>query len=252
MSSIQRRQFIIHGTAAAAAMTLRLRAARAEPTEVDLALVLAIDISRSISKDEHRLQLDGYAAAFRSADVIDAIGDGVIAVTLLQWAKKPPPMQAIGWTLIRDGASASRFASLIEAIPYTPENGTSIGGALGSAMHLLDQVAQRPLRRVIDVSGDGKSVDPDLLAVERDIAIARGITINGLPICEDGKTDVAEYYAAKVIGGPGAFLVVAKGFRSFSAAIRRKLTIEIAGSEPGRPGGAAEDPDERLFDKVIL
>ena len=109
MSSIQRRQFIIHGTAAAAAMTLRLRAARAEPTEVDLALVLAIDISRSISKDEHRLQLDGYAAAFRSAEVIDAIAhgaDGVIAVTLLQWANTSVGVQAVGWTLIRTGTSA--------------------------------------------------------------------------------------------------------------------------------------------------
>jgi len=114
-------------------------------------------------------------------------------------------------------------------IPYTPESGTSIGGAIRSATHLLDHIAYRPLRRVIDVSGDGTSLEPGLLAVARDIAVAGGITINGLPICEDGKTAVADYYAAKVIGGLGAFLVVADAFRSFPIAIRRKLALEIAG-----------------------
>jgi hypothetical protein len=233
MTGILRRRLLIQGGAAIAAMALpRIAAAPAEPADVDLALVLAVDISRSVSKDEHRLQLDGYAAAFRSADVIDAIGrgaGGVIAVTLLQWANRPLPIQTIGWTLIRDRASAGAFASIIEAIPYTPESGTSIGGAIRSATHLLDHIAYSPLRRVIDVSGDGTSLEPGLLAAARDIAVAGGITINGLPICEDGKPAVADYYAAKVIGGAGAFLVVADAFRSFPTAIRRKLALEIAG-----------------------
>src|SRR5436190_22516640 len=118
------------------------------------------------------------------------------------------PMPTIGWTLIRDGTSAGAFASMIETIPYLPESGTS----LGSATCLLNRMAYRPLRRVIDISGDGRSLEPGLLAAARDIAVAGGITINGLPICTDGKMAIADYYAAKVIGGPGAFLVVAESF----------------------------------------
>jgi hypothetical protein len=238
MTSISRRRLIAQGSAALAAPVLSpMPGTQAESMEVDLALVLAVDISRSVSKDEHRLQLEGYAAAFRSAEVIDAVSRGAvgaIAVSLLQWANKAMTIQTIGWTLIGDRASASDLAARIEAIPYTPQAGTSIGGALTAATALLQHTPYRPLRRVIDVSGDGTSIDPDLLNSARAAALAAGVTINGLPICDDGKRIVADYYAERVIGGPGAFLIVADGFHSFSSAIRRKLSLEIAGNAPRR------------------
>lgn len=243
MTTISRRQMIVQGGAAVAAVALRVHPARAGQTEVDLALVLAVDISRSISADEYRLQLEGYAAAFGSRDVVNAIAsgaNGAIAVALLEWSKSWIAIEAIGWTLIRDPASAHGLATTIAAIPYRPQSGTSIGAAISSATDLLERVPYRPIRRVIDVSGDGESAYPDLLATARSLAIHKGITINGLPLCDGGNTRIADYYARHVIGGPGAFLVAAQGFRDLADAVRRKLVLEIAGekTEDGLRGSA--------------
>jgi len=184
MSTISRRQLIVQGSAAIAATALWLRAARSEPVEVDLALVLAVDVSRSISADEHRIQCQGYAAAFRGADVISAIASGAeaaIAVTLLEWANTSFGVQAVGWTIIRDADSTEGFAAAVETIPYRPEKGTSIGGAIIAGTRLLSRMPYLTSRRVIDVSGDGESLDPELLMAARQSAITKGITINGLP-----------------------------------------------------------------------
>lgn len=236
MVNIARRQLILQGSAALASMAVPcIPLASTERAEVDLALVLAVDISRSISWDEHRIQLDGYAAAFWSDELVDTITrgpNGAVAVTLLQWAGSAVGIQRIGWTLIRDRSSAEKFAGMTAAIPYEPEWSTSIGGAIRSAMRLFAELPYRPLRRVIDVSGDGISIEAGLLAAERALAVAAAITINGLPICTNGKRVVADFYASEVIGGPGAFLVVAKDFASFPGAIRRKLTLEIASKSP--------------------
>jgi hypothetical protein len=156
--SVSRRQIIIQAGAAIAATGLP--GARGDAVAVDLALVLAIDISRSISEIEHRIQLEEYAAAFRSADVISAIASGAnaaIAVTLREWANNSVAIQAVGWILLSDGSSAERLAALIETVPYQPEKGTSIGGAIISSANLLAQAPCQPMRRVIDVSGDGES-----------------------------------------------------------------------------------------------
>ena len=232
MSVIGRRQFIVQGAAAVAALTTR-GPVQAGSTEVDLGLVLAVDMSRSISEDEHRIPVDGYAEAFRTKEVVDTIKCGpigVIAVTLVEWAKTNRTFQMVDWTVISDAVSAGQFASLIEAIPYTPENGTSIGGAITYAHQLLDRAPLQPLRRVIDISGDGTSDDGRLLASARSLAVGAGITINGLPICVDGHLEVARYYRDSVIGGPGAFVVIATGFDDFSQSVQRKLVLEIAGT----------------------
>ncbi|CAN5331538.1 hypothetical protein BH10PSE9_BH10PSE9_20430 [soil metagenome] len=154
---------------------------------------------------------------------------GVIAVSVLEWAGIGSPSLTIDWTPIRDAASAERFAAQIEALPYRPADGTSIGSAIGIAHLLLDAAPYRTNRRVIDVSGDGVSVNPSHLADARASAIAAGITINGLPICETHPCDVQTHYAKQVIGGPGSFMVVVDGFASFDRAILNKLALEIAG-----------------------
>lgn len=237
MPIISRRQFIVEGAAVVAAVTALHAPALGETMEVDLALVLAVDISKSVSRDEHRIQLDGYAAAFRDADVVAAITGGacgIIAVTLLEWAHTSQVLQAVDWTLIRDADSAGAFAEKVQAIPYRPGEETSIGGAISYATDLLDRVPCRPLRRVIDVSGDGTSMDTRLLAAARKRSIEAGITINGLPISQDGKRAIVDYYNKRVIGGPRAFLIVADGFASFPQAVRRKLVLEIAGKTPDK------------------
>ena len=197
MPALGRRQFIIQGAAAVAALTTR-SPVQAASTEVDLGLVLAVDMSRSISEDEHRIQVDGYAEAFRkwlpSSTRWPPVAIALIAVTLVEWAKTNRTFQMVDWTVISDAVSAGQFASLVEAIPYTPENGTSIGGAITYAHQLLDRAPIQPLRRVIDISGDGTSDEGPLLASARSLAVGAGITINGLPICVDGHLEVARYY----------------------------------------------------------
>ena len=44
-----------------------------------------------------------------------------------------------------------------------------------------------------------------------------------------------EYYRERVIGGPGAFLMVAEGFTAFETAVRRKIIREIAAAPPPGP-----------------
>jgi hypothetical protein len=202
---------------------------------VDLALVLAIDVSKSITVDEHRLQLGGYAMAFRSRAVLDAISGGAngsIAVTVLEWANTPAPFQVVGWTLISDAASTEALAAALEALPYRPLKGTSIGSAVDVSHRLFDSAPCISARRVIDISGDGESMDPARLVQARAAAVRDGVTINGLPIRSSTEPTLPKYYAEAVIGGPGAFLVVAEGFTNFDQAILKKLVIEIAGVAP--------------------
>lgn len=224
--------------------TIGLGGAQAASREVDLALVLAIDISASVSADEHRLQLEGYARAFRSAAILDAIaagGNASIAVTVLEWANTRAPMQSVSWTLIGDAKTAEAFAAMIEALPYHPVRGTSIGSAIAFAHQLLDEVPYSPLRRVVDISGDGKSMQEPRLASARLAALDAGITINGLPISDNRDSDLADYYSHWVIGGPGAFLVLADGFTSFDQAIHQKLVLEIADTTLGVAVRLAQD-----------
>jgi hypothetical protein len=208
--------------------------ALAEPARLDLALVLAIDISKSISAEEHRLQRDGYASAFRDAHVLAAIADGAhgaIAVTVLEWANTRAPLQPIGWMVVSDPASAEALATAIEVLPYRPMKGTSIGSAIDFGHRLLDAAPCVATRRVIDISGDGKSMHAARLLTARAAAISDRVTINGLPI-EGANLDLGRYYGDNVIGGPGSFLVVAENFASFDRAILAKLVLEIAGKAP--------------------
>jgi len=198
---------------------------------IDVALVLAIDVSRSISFDEQRLQLAGYAAAFRDRAVQAAATSGVhgaIAVTVLEWANKSSTEAAIPWMLIDGEESAGAFASAIEMRPYRPYPGTSIATAIAGGHYLLDAVPYEATRRVIDVSGDGEGIISSL-DFARERAIAAGISINGLPICDETPcVELPGFYDRRVIGGPGAFIVVAESMENFAAAIRSKLIVEIA------------------------
>ncbi|HZP18905.1 MAG TPA: DUF1194 domain-containing protein [Bauldia sp.] len=205
------------------------------PLAVDLALVLAIDVSASISAEEHRLQIEGYAQAFRDPAIVEAIANGErasIAVTVLEWANTEVPLQPVGWTLIDGAKSARSFASAVEALPYRPLKGTSIGSAIAFSQRLLESAPCPSERRIIDISGDGISMRESYLASARRAALADGITINGLPIVRSPADGLPDYYRRWVIGGPASFLVVADGFAAFQTAVREKLVLEIAGGAP--------------------
>ncbi len=213
--------------------------ARAET--VDLLLVLCMDASGSIDADEFELQRRGYAEALTDARILDAVRGGplgAIAVAFVEWGAPQGAATVVPWMVVRDRASAEAVAAALIGAPRAPQSYNAIGDAIDHARRLLEMAPHQARRRVIDLSGDG----PDLRSVKpasraRDEAVAAGITINALAIVETGvggsrSETLEQHYEHEVIGGPGAFVVVAQGRPSFARAIRAKLVREVA----GRPG----------------
>lgn len=213
---------------------------------VELELVLAADVSGSMDVMEVALQRQGYVRAFRHADVVAAIrgtGRGRIAVTYVEWAGAGDQRTLVDWTEISDAGSAAAFAAALERPGVRVEEGTSISRAIAFGAARFDGNGFRAKRRIIDISGDGPNNMGGNVATARDRALAAGIVINGLPIMGQRPSasgfpvlaDLDAYYQDCVIGGPGAFIVVAEGFDDFARAIRRKLVLEIAGAAPPAP-----------------
>jgi hypothetical protein len=234
------RPVVIPVLALVAAAGLLARPARAEEKPaVDLALLLAVDISGSIDLDEARLQREGYARAISDPAVIKAITSGIngrIAVAYFEWSDSYTQNAILDWTLISDPASAEAVARRLTAEPITTARRTSISGAIQYAMPHFAALPFAALRRVLDISGDGPNNDGGPVDLARDAALAAGIAINGLPIMNGRQNswgfptlpDLDRYYEGCVIGGPGAFVVVAEDFDAFDTAVRRKLILEIA------------------------
>lgn len=201
------------------------------PADVSVALVLAVDASGSVSMDRFELQKQGYAAAFRNPQVLGAIralGTGSIAVAMFQWTGPLLHVVVADWTVIKDQASAERFAAAVEGAPRRLfGGGTSISGAIDYARLLLAQSPYHAARRIIDVSGDGSNNSGRPVAAARSEAVADGVVINGLPILTV-EPDLDRYYADHVIGGPGAFMIPARNYDAFADAILKKLINEIA------------------------
>ncbi len=211
--------------------------------DVDLELVLAVDVSRSMDVDEQHLQRDGYVAAFRHPDVIQAIASGAagrIAVTYMEWSGPAYQQVLVPWTIIGNAAEAEAFASQLEKMPLVRESGTSISGGLEGAARLFASSGVRGQRQAIDVSGDGPNNMGLPVVTMRDQVIEEGITINGLPIVLKTRDSFSTfnipnldvYYEDCVIGGPGAFMITVDDVSRFEVAIRRKLVLEISGLPP--------------------
>ncbi|MDH3231695.1 MAG: DUF1194 domain-containing protein [Alphaproteobacteria bacterium] len=235
---------------------------QAQDRPVDLELALGIDVSGSVDDEEAILQRQGYIAAFRHPDVIRAIEHGMlgrIAVGYYEWAGYGHMRVIADWTEIRDAKSANAFADMLTLNPPRTAHRTAIAAAIDFAALWFDMNAFEGTRRVVDISGDGPNNWGGLVAVARDRAVARGVTINGLPIVNDrpslsGRPQIRNldlYYRDCVIGGPGAFIVVANTFEEFAVAVRKKLIIEIAGSmgqthaAAQRDGRGTGDADRR-------
>lgn len=221
-----------------ALLALLLTATPAAALPVDLELVLAVDVSRSIDPDEARLQREGYVQALTDERVVQAIQSGAhgrIALAYVEWAAANLQFTVINWTLIKDRASAQAFASKLAEAPMQSHSRTSISGAIDYVMPMFGRNGYEGERLVIDISGDGRNNDGRPAHLARNEAVARGITINGLPIMNDRPTfgfpaeaNLDIYYENDVIGGPGAFMVVARSFEQFGEAILNKLIREIA------------------------
>ncbi|SUA99623.1 Protein of uncharacterised function (DUF1194) [Pannonibacter phragmitetus] len=206
--------------------------------EVDVALVLAVDISYSMDIDEQRLQRQGYMQAITSPEVLTAIRSGLtgsIAVTYVEWAGTLSRSVLIDWHVVSDGASAQQFADALGEAPINRAYRTAIGDALLFSAEQFDTLPHRALRKVIDISGDGPNNQGTYAPVARDQVVAQGIIINGLPLqLKDVRPgwfdmeDLDRYYETCVIGGPGSFIVPVRGPERFAEAVRRKLVLEIA------------------------
>ncbi|MGH7042594.1 MAG: DUF1194 domain-containing protein [Acetobacteraceae bacterium] len=202
---------------------------------IDVALVLAIDVSGSMSEQRLRLQLQGYIDAFRSEDLARAVRQGprgLIAATLVEWSDYGRQEQTVGWMLVADRASGRHFANAVASSTLAGPGWTSLGGAIRFSSGLFAQSGFRSARKVIDISGDGVNNDGPPPGVFRDRAVAAGITINGLPIVELDP-GLAAYYRTNVIGGPDSFVEVAADLDSFAAALLRKLIVEVSGRQAG-------------------
>ena len=239
----------------AMALVIGAHTRHATAEAVDLELVLAVDISSSIDPFEAKLQREGYLKALTHPSVIVAITSGKhrrVAITYMEWAGELSQNTLVDWTVVRDSASARAFAGKIGAHPINTSAWTSISGAIEHAVKAFAKSPHKGSRRALDISGDGRNNSGGELEPARAKALALGITINGLPIMNNLPNIsgvpidnyLEEYYRTQVIGGRGAFIIVAKGFEAFAEAIRAKLVREIAGR-----GGPVTD---RLVDRTAL
>ena len=208
------------------------------PLEVDVALVLAIDASGSIDYQEAELQRKGFAEAFLSKEVIQAIQSGSlgrIGVAAIYFSSRQYGVMSVpvNWMVVRDQKSAEDFVKKLVSAPRQSARGTSISDALELSARLLATGPYRSAKQVIDVSGDGANNAGRRVMEVRDEVLAKSITINGLPIIDDTtQQDLDKYYEGCVTGGPGSFVIAAKGFGDFARAMRRKLILEISGLTP--------------------
>jgi len=201
-------------------------------------LVLAVDVSFSIDAEEAQLQRQGYQQAMTDVNVLSAIANGfhgAIAVAYIEWAAYTYQRLVIPWTQIARPADAYDWANRLNKSRRDSISWTSLSGALAFSRDVLAECPFEGGRRVIDVSGDGPNNSGPPPEPERDGLVVDGVTINGLPIVNDRpnfgmepRPGLEEYYRRSVIGGPGAFLIVADDFTAFGAAVQRKLIREIA------------------------
>ena len=232
----------------------------AEP--VDLLLVLAADVSRSVDSQKFQLQREGYAAALANPRVLEAVQSGRrkrIGVLFLEWSGLGNQKVVIDWMLIDGPNAAQAFGDRLLESPRSFADRTSISGGIDAAVTQLARAPFTADRRTIDVSGDGTNNAGRDVGQARDEALALGISINGLVILSatplpwnpehtNPPGGLAKYYRDNVVGGPGSFVLEAKDFDSFGEAIVKKMIAEIADADGqgrlmfSRLNGAAAQP----------
>lgn len=207
-------------------------------TQLDVALVIAVDVSSSMESDEQGLQREGFVNAFRSTLVHEAIENGPngrIAVTYVEWSGVRDQRIIVPWTIIDSPEKAVSFSNQLAYQPLRQAGMTSISGIIDHSRKLFEQLGGAPVRRVIDISGDGPNNDGRHVADARDEAVADGIVINGLPIMfrrAFGSTELEDldlYFRECVIGGIGSFVLPLHDPEQFAMVVRTKIMREIAG-----------------------
>jgi Protein of unknown function (DUF1194) len=236
---------------AAAGLGASCRPALADDEQVDLVLVLAADVSRSIDDKKFKLQRDGYGAAIADPRVVRAMTAGPvgrIALCFLEWASEGEQVIVVDWTTVGGEAEAQAVSRRVREAPRAFMGRTSISAAIDFSMSVLARSPFSGPRRVIDVSGDGTNNSGRPVTAARDAAVGQGVTINGLVILSEVPLPtnpmhthppggLTAYYENNVIGGPGAFVVEAESFQSFGQLLISKLIKEIAQAPSPRRRG---------------
>jgi hypothetical protein len=200
--------------------------------KVDLALVLAVDGSASVTYDEFNLIAGGMAAALRDADVVAGLLGGPAGASLgavLLWSGPGAQAVLVPWTRIDAKKQAEKFAQTVDDIARAIRPGTTaIGEALLASLKLLVTAPAASARQVVDVIGDGRSNAGVPPGPVRDRMVQAGVVINGLCVLHE-EPDLVASYEREVIGGPGAFALACPDYAAFAEAMRRKLLREITG-----------------------
>jgi uncharacterized protein DUF1194 len=230
------------GLAIAAPAPSAIVAQNAAPTEVDVELALAVDISFSMDPEEQELQREGYIHALTSPEFLRALKEGIhgkVAITYLEWANYNERKVIVPWRLIDGPEAADAFVAEIARAPYRRASRTSVSGALEFAAAQFENSGYKGIRRVIDVSGDGANNNGPPVTIVRDEVLSKGFTINGLPIMLKDPVgsgmDIEGldiYYEDCVTGGPGSFVIPIKERSKFKEATRNKLVQEVASLPP--------------------
>ena len=222
--------------------------ARTDTQDVDLLLVLAADVSRSIDDGKFKLQREGYVSAIADPKIVKAMQSAGphrrIGLIFIEWAGIGETKIIVDWASVGTQAEAQAFADQVAAAPRPFYGRTSIAGAIDIAMEKLKSSPFKSDRRVIDVSGDGTNNAGREVTEARDQAVAQNVTINGIvilsavplpfnPAHTHPPGGLLLYYQNNVVGGPGSFAVAAESFETFGQALRAKLIKEIAALAPG-------------------
>jgi hypothetical protein len=219
-----------------------LPASPARAQNVDVALAMVSDVSRSIDDTEFAMEKTGTSVAFADPRVLAAIHGGAvgsIAVTYIEFAGANEVRTVVGWTVIHDEASARSFTDAVSGAPRSFWGRTAISSGIEAAMQALASSGLTAQRKVIDVAGDGTNNAGREVGQSRDDAVAAGITINGLAIINEHPVNwsfshvqppggLDNYYRDSVTGGPSSFVLAIHDFHDFGEALTRKLVNEIA------------------------
>jgi hypothetical protein len=213
----------------------------AEP--VDMLLVFAADVSRSVDEAKFQLQRQGYAAAITNTTVLRTISlgrYGKIAVCFVEWSGTNSQRLLIDWGTIGSETEARSFAQKLRDLPRSFSDRTSISAGIDFALAQFNRSPFVSDRHVIDVSGDGTNNSGRDVTAARDEALVKGTTtINGLVILSEVPSaynpehthppgGLDNYYRQNVVGGTDSFVLVAENFASFGKAILAKLIREVS------------------------
>ncbi len=219
-----------------------IAAAQGTIKNVDVEIVLAVDASGSINRNELQLQLNGIASAFRNPLVLETISKGVhqsIAVAMLIWSDAGYPKYPTEWFIVNSPQSAELFSKRVEsfnnrhgALTAIGGGGTGLGDGLAFALNMLEINGITALRKIVDVSGDGPETIPwskgaIILPIARNIALTNKTIVNGLAI-ETDDANLSNWYRQNLISGPGSFTITASRFEDYARAIRLKLIREFS------------------------